>query len=379
MTGGPLSILHVTAPGEVGGLERVVQGLAIGHHRAGHRVRVAVFVEAERDIGGFLEPLERAAVDTRVSRLHPRAYLGERRLLAQLCGEERTDVLHTHGEREDVLHVGVGHGAGIPVLTTIHGSSRLGGVTTAHYLIQHALLWRFDAVVPVSRKIARSLRWWGVPRRKLHLIRNGWSVPVAFLDRAAARQALGAPPDGLVIGFVGRLIPVKGADLFLEAFAHCRDLPTHAVIVGDGASRSALEARAAELGLEDRVTFAGTHPEAARVFRAFDAWVLSSRSEGTPNVLLEAMASGVPIVATAVGGVPEVVSPAEAVLVPPENPEALADGIRRVLIDPDGARRRAAAARCKLDEEFGPEEWLAKYEAVYRAVHDAASLALNSG
>lgn len=368
MTGGPLSILHVTAPGEVGGLERVVQGLATGHHRAGHRVRVAVFVEPNRDIRAFLEPLERAGVDARVTRLHPRAYLEERRILARLCREERTDVLHTHGEREDVLHVGVGHRAGVPVVTTIHGSSRLGGVTTAHYLLGHSLLWRFDAVVPVSQRIARSLRWWGVRRGKVHLIRNGWSVPVAFLDRAAARQALGLPADGLLVGFVGRLIPVKGADLFLEAFARCRDLPARAVVVGDGAMRAALEARAAELGLGDRVTFAGTHPEAARIFRAFDAWVLSSRSEGTPNVLLEAMASGVPVVAAAVGGVPEVVTSAEAVLAPPDDPGALAEGIRRVLVDREEAARRAAAARARLDEEFATEKWLARYQAVYRAV-----------
>jgi len=368
MTAGPLSILHVAAPGAVGGLERVVQGLAIGHHRAGHRVRVAVFVEPERDIRAFVDPLEGAGVDTRVARLHPRAYLEERARVARLCREVRTDLLHTHGEREDVLHVGVGHRAGVPVVTTIHGSSRLGGVTHAYHVMQHALLWRFDAVVPVSQKIARALRWWGIPRRKVHLIRNAWSVPITFLDRAAARHELGVPADCLVVGFVGRLIPVKGADLFLEAFAHCRDLALQAVIVGDGATRPLLEARAAELHLKGRVTFTGTHSEAARVFRAFDVWVLSSRSEGTPNVLFEAMASSVPIVAAAVGGVPEVISSDEAVLVRPEDPEALAQGIRRVLLANDEAQQRAAAARRRLDDQFSAGQWLRSYEAVYRTV-----------
>jgi glycosyltransferase involved in cell wall biosynthesis len=108
--------------------------------------------------------------------------------------------------------------------------------------------------------------------------------------------------------------------------------------------------------------------EAAPLFPAFDVFVLSSRTEGTPIVLFEAMAAGVPVVATAVGGVPGVVSPAEAVLIPPGDPASLAAAIRTTLRDPAAARERTRAARQRLEREFGAQPWLERYDVVYRRV-----------
>jgi glycosyltransferase involved in cell wall biosynthesis len=93
-------------------------------------------------------------------------------------------------------------------------------------------------------------------------------------------------------------------------------------------------------------------------------FVLTSRSEGTPIALFEAMSVGVPIVACRVGGVPDVLSDAEALLIPPQNPDALADGIRAVLVDRSGARAPAAAAQVRLAQDFAPDPWLVRYEAV---------------
>ena len=107
-------------------------------------------------------------------------------------------------------------------------------------------------------------------------------------------------------------------------------------------------------------------PQASRFFTAFDVFVLSSRNEGVPIVLFEAMAARVPIVATRVGGVPDVVTAADAVLVPPDNPSALAGAIRAVYTDPDTARLRASAAQQKVGDEFGLLPWLQAYETIYR-------------
>jgi glycosyltransferase involved in cell wall biosynthesis len=108
--------------------------------------------------------------------------------------------------------------------------------------------------------------------------------------------------------------------------------------------------------------------DAGRLFAAFDLFVLSSRTEGTPIVLFEAMGTGVPIVATRVGGVPDVVSPAEAVLVPPDDPLTLAGEIRAVYRNPAGARERARRARERLLRDFSIAPWLGRYEAIYRLV-----------
>ena len=118
----------------------------------------------------------------------------------------------------------------------------------------------------------------------------------------------------------------------------------------------------------DQLRFHGTVLDAGRLLKAFDVLVLSSRTEGNPMVLFEAMDAEVPVVTTRVGGVPDVVSEQEAILVPSEDPEALAGGIRRVLDNPTDARQRAQRAGCRLRQEFTPERWLDAYEDLYRTV-----------
>lgn len=367
----PLAILHVAAPGAVGGLESVVQSLAIGQSRAGHRVLVALVVEPDQMLNGLLTSLQAAAVDVRVLRVPARGYVRERRLIRDLCLQFRPDVLHTHGCRSDVIDADVGRSLGVATVTTVHGSSLLGGITRLYELLEFALFRRFDAVVAVSRPLVRSLRRFGVANDRIHVIPNSWNGRAPEPDRRAARQSLGLPPDRIVIGWVGRLIPVKGADVFLEALAALTDVPGwSASIIGDGGERLRLERMSHTLGrgLGSRVRFHGQVDDAASLFPAFDAFVLSSRSEGTPLVLPEAIAAGVPVVATTVGGVPDLIGPEEGLLVSPEQPAALAAAMRSVLDDPAAAKRRAEAARLRLAREFGPEQWLARYEEVYRDV-----------
>jgi glycosyltransferase involved in cell wall biosynthesis len=116
------------------------------------------------------------------------------------------------------------------------------------------------------------------------------------------------------------------------------------------------------------VQWHGLVPDAADLYPAFDAWVLSSRTEGTPIALLEAMAARVPVVATAVGGVPDVVGPAEALLVPPEQPRALAAAVASILTDPAQAALRAEAAYQRVTEAYSPGAWLDAHVALYRTL-----------
>ena len=170
------------------------------------------------------------------------------------------------------------------------------------------------------------------------------------------------------MGWVGRLTREKGADLLLAAAGLLGDLPVAVSLLGDGRLRPQFEALAARRGLGERVRWLGNLPDAGQLFCAFDVFVLSSRTEGTPIVLFEAMAAGTPIVATAVGGVPDVVSSHEALLVPPDDPGALAAAIRCVHADSAAAVARARRARERLVSEFAPAPWLARYERIYRSV-----------
>jgi len=233
-------------------------------------------------------------------------------------------------------------------------------------------------VVAVSRPLQLRLVQSGVPLERVHVVPNAWSRGAPALERADARRALGLAPDAFVVGWVGRLSPEKGPDVLLEALEQVSDLPVCTSFIGEGPARRQLEARARRLHPdgEGRVRWHGAVRDAGRLFTAFDLFVLSSRTEGSPIVLFEAMAAGVPVIATTVGGVPDTVSTEEAVLVPPEHAAALAAAIRAAYRTPEVARARAARARERLHREFAPQPWAERYERIYRHVTAGAERAL---
>jgi glycosyltransferase involved in cell wall biosynthesis len=361
-------ILHVLAPGEVGGLESVVRALASAQQASGHAVAVAAIVDREVPEHPWVTAARADGIQVCPCAVPPRAYHRERVEVARLCESLGPDVVHTHGYRPDVLAGGVARRLGHATVTTVHGFTG-GGVRNRLYeWLQVRAFRRFDAVVAVSRPLRRQLAAAGVPNEVLQMISNAYRQSLPPADRPAARSVIGVPPEGYRIGWVGRLSQEKGADVLIDALALTRDLPIELSILGAGREAEALTARARAAGVGDRVRWHGTVPAAGRLFSAFDCFVLSSRTEGTPIVLFEAMAAGVPVIATAVGGVPDVVSSAEALLVAPSDPAALAGAIRAVHADAGAAAVRARAARRRLDTDFGVEEWLKRYDATYDAV-----------
>jgi glycosyltransferase involved in cell wall biosynthesis len=206
------------------------------------------------------------------------------------------------------------------VVTTLHGFTGGDLRNRCYEWLQRRLARYCDAVVAVSEGIARDLAATGLPADKLHVIPNVLPPPGPRLTRAVARRLLGIGEDRWVIGWVGRLSREKGLDLLLDAIALDPHPEFDLVVMGDGAERDALMAQAEMLGLAERVTWAGIIPEAERYFAGFDALVLSSRTEGSPIVVLEGMAAGVPVVAVGTGGVPELIlGGVRGLLVPPAN------------------------------------------------------------
>ena len=366
-----IGVLHLVAPSAIGGAERVVHALATGQRRAGHRVSVAAVLASGVGDHPFLGPLVEAGVDVVPLCLPPRAYLRERAAIVDICRRIRPDVVHTHGYRVEVVDAGVAHRLGIPTVATVHGFTGGDWKNRLYQRLQRRALRRFDAVVAVSRPLAGDLARAGVRADRLHVVRNAWPEGEGGeppLPRDRARRLLGVPAERFHVGWVGRLTAEKGADVLIAALDSLRDLPLVVSVLGDGRLRPQLEALAARRGLGERVRWFGNLPAARQLFAAFDVFVLSSRAEGTPIVLFEAMATGAPIVATAVGGVPDVVSSKEALLVPPEDPTSLAEAIRRVYADSTATATRARGARRRLESEFALAPWLASYEHIYRTV-----------
>jgi glycosyltransferase involved in cell wall biosynthesis len=352
----------------MGGAERVLQLLAAAQERAGHDVTVAVLLDREDSGDGFCGPIESAGVRTKRLHVPARRYDLDHGHVTELCRQLRPAVVHSHGYRADVVGARAARRLGIPVVSTAHGFTGGGLKNRLYQFIQCHSLRRADGVIAVSRALAGELVRRGVPRDGIHVIPNAYPDGAARLEPTVARGRLGVLPGVAHLGWVGRVTPEKGLDVLLDALPHLDDLLLTLSVVGDGRERPRLEAGTEVAKAAGRVQWHGSVPDAGPLFPAFDLFVLSSRTEGTPMVLFEAMAAEVPIVATTVGGVPDVVSDGEAVLVPPEDPRALAEAIRSVLLDREAARVRARAARARLARQFGVEAWVERHRDVYRAV-----------
>lgn len=362
------TLLHITAPAAYGGLERVVSALALGQVSAGHRVNVAA-VTSDNGPAAFFDELSAGGVHVHVFRVPARAYRRERRELAQLCARIRPDVVHTHGYHADIVGGAAAARMRVPRISTVHGFTGGDWRNRLYEASQRRVLRGFDAVVAVSRPIASTLATSGVEMDRLHVFPNAFADDTDPWDRAAARAFLGLAADRVHLGWVGRLSAEKGCDIAIDALAKLNDPNIELSIIGDGAERAELERRAARAGVAQQIRWHGALPRVAHLYGAFDAFVLSSRTEGTPIVLFEAIAAGVPVIATAVGGVPDVVSREEALLVRPDSPDALAWGIHETLhADRAGATARAGRASARLRTHFDVVPWLAGYDSLYRTL-----------
>ena len=233
--------------------------------------------------------------------------------------------------------------------------------------LQSLSLRRANAVIAVSAPLVGLIAKLGVPRDRIRCIRNGFAPLVPTLTRSAARRALAIGADTLVAGWVGRLSPEKGADVMLAALAESGS-GWQLSVIGDGEERDDLRNRAAKLGLTDRVTWHGAIANAGSLMAAFDAYVLSSHTEGTPITLLEAMSARVPIIATSVGGVPDIVNSSQAILVPANDPGAIARALSLVHDDRHAADERARRAHERLGESFDAGAWQRAVDSVYESV-----------
>ncbi len=362
-----MRIMHLLAPTTAGGLERVVHSLALGQQQRGHRVEVTAILDAPAPDHPFFPPLARAGIVVHRLVVPPRAYARERAEVAAVVRGSGAEVVHSHGYRTDVVDGGPIRRLGVATVATAHGFTHGSWRNRLYEALQRRALRKFDGVIAVSEPLRAALAHSGVPERRLHLVPNAFAQLVEPLDRPAARTALRLASGDFVIGWVGRISPEKGLDVLIGAIPELIDLNPTVCVIGAGSERTACEALAARLGVSPRLHWAGLVPEAARFCRAFDVFALSSRTEGVPIALLEAIGAGVPVVATRVGGVPTVIDDSQGILVPAENASALAGAIRQVRLDSPQAEQRARAAAERLQSGFGAEAWHQRHEQVYEA------------
>ena len=297
----------------------------------------------------------------------------ERTALAELCRKHRPAIVHTHGYRADLVDGGVARSVNAAAVTTVHGFTGGGARNRCYEWLQCRAFRRFDAVVAVSKPLVSRIVQAGVSADRVHFVQNAWRRSKPPLARTTAREALGIAPRQFAIGWAGRVSHEKGLDVLIDALGRLKQLPFQLSVIGDGPERAPLEQRARDLGIGERIRWHGFVPDADALFAGFDALVLSSRTEGTPMVLFEALAAAVPIIATKVGGVPDLLQEDESVLIEPEHPAALAAAIQQLFEQPCASRARACIARKRMTDadQIGP--WIDGYNAVYSAARRAAA------
>jgi glycosyltransferase involved in cell wall biosynthesis len=268
--------------------------------------------------------------------------------LAWLLRRERFDILHTHKFASNVWGTAIGSACRVPVIVAHEHSWAYEGEPGRAWLdgqMVGRLATRFVAVSSADGE--RMVTYEHVDPNKVVVIPNGY-IPSPVATKTDVRAELGLDDDALVIGIAAVLRPEKRIDLLLEAQVRVREeVPqAHLVIAGDGDCRLELEGQARDLGLGDTVHFLGARSDVDSVLRAADVGALSSDREGSPLLVFECMANDAPMVATTVGGVPDVIEHERTgLLVPRRDPAALASGLIRLLTEPERRLAMAAAGR----------------------------------
>jgi glycosyltransferase involved in cell wall biosynthesis len=246
------------------------------------------------------------------------ADIGAFRSLKKLFDDEKPDVVHLNSSKAGGLGALAARASGVPrIVFTAHGWA----FRESRPFFVRALMWLASlATVALSHQVIcvtkpdRNAFVWLFPRR-MHLIHNALPAPLPLKTRTEARHAIApeAPPNCRWIGSIGELTRNKGFDIGLRAFAHARNINPNLFycIIGDGRERTALEALADELAIREHVCFAGAREDASAYLSAFDVFFIPSRKEGLPYAMLEAHAAGLPVVASFVGGIPEIRGPAD--------------------------------------------------------------------
>ncbi len=357
----------------VGGAEQVVADLATHLDPR----RFAVTVCTTREEGPLAPALRTAGVPVMVIGRLSRWDIGGAVRLWRYLRRGRFDVLHAHKFGSNVWARLLGRSCGIAVVIAHEHSwdYRTKGMGRVRALTDRILTRFCDVVVTPSNADRRAWeRVIGVAPRKLVTIHNGVAAPRSHSD--SLRREYSLPEGAVVIGAVGRLETQKGYDLLLRAFALLGDQQPQArlVLIGDGGERARLEALARDLSIADRVILSGYRYAASGFMTQFDVFASASKWEGLPLALIEAMSVGRPVIATRVGGVPEVVVDGETGLLTPNGDvERFAERLEQVVADPALRERLGRNARARYRTLFTVERMVGDTEDLYLTLLNAAA------
>jgi glycosyltransferase involved in cell wall biosynthesis len=363
-----LVIAHVLSSFGVGGQERVALDLARTQVEAGHEV---LAISLARPPEGpcaalFRDAGVRAETVAKRWRVDPSLPIRLGRHLARAG----VSVVHTHNPHALIYGAPAAFVAGAVAIHTKHG---MNPDTPRRVWLRRTAGKLARAHVAVTPALARvALKSGDCDGTRLHVVPNGVDLTrfkPSRRARAQARLELGIPRDAWVVGTVGRLSPEKDQALLVDAMANQLGEHRQLVLVGDGPERAALAARVAATGRSRYVHMTGARSDVQNLLAAFDAFALTSRTEGLPLVLLEAMAMGLPVISTAVGGIPDLVEHrVTGFLLPPGDVARLSRQLASLSTDFSLSRQIGQAGRRAVLERYSLARMASDYEALYESL-----------
>lgn len=375
MSSDKVKILYIALDMDLGGLQRVVNLLI-------RRINKELFVPylCCLDRGGiFCEELKANEVGTYILNRKPGPF--DAQLFKNLCKilvDNEIDIIHSQNGCS-LYSALAGWKAGVKgIVHTDHG--RLVPDKMSAVLEDRFSSWMMDRFVGVSENLTEYLETGiKINKKKLVTIINGVDtdrfVPFDPEQRNKLRDAIGLHRDDKVLGTICRLDPIKNLDFLIRCLPSLSDsVPgCKLLIVGDGPSEESLKAYAKSIGMASKVIFMGRSSEVEKVLPVFDLYVCSSLSEGTSMTILEAMACGLPIVASAVGGNVKLVDHSNGLLFPLNDEKAFIQGAISLLKNPELLMKMGGCSRARVEADFNLDRFVSRYEEVYQSVYAAAN------
>jgi glycosyltransferase involved in cell wall biosynthesis/protein-tyrosine-phosphatase len=358
-----LRVCHI-ASGDLWAGAEVQLATSASYLASAPRVKVSAVLLNE---GRLADELRRMGVHVTVVDERRHGPLSILAFTSRVLRQQQIDIVHTHRYKESVLGTLAAKRARVPrVIRTVHGINEgltgwAGARMRLYETVDRIVLWWFaDSVIAVSKRIEETLRTSGYRPGSLRHLHNGVHLGKvkASRTREEVTRELGIDPGALIVGTVGRLSPIKGHSWFLQAAQRIVEQTPGAIflIVGGGPLEADLAATAAQLGIGTNCRFVGSRDDVYDLIAAMDIFVLPSLDEGVPMAILEAMALEKPIVASAVGGLPEIIEHgATGLLVRPRDDRAMAETCLSLARNREWARALGAAARSAVEKDFSHE------------------------
>ncbi|MCK4785497.1 MAG: glycosyltransferase family 4 protein, partial [Desulfobacteraceae bacterium] len=291
--------------------------------------------------------------------------------IIRIIREKNIHILHSHEYKSDLIAYAVSRIYRIPIMTTAHGWISNNKKSALYIRLQKKVLPKFDRVIAVSPLIKSQLIGSGVSPDKVSLVYNAIVVEdynPSNVEPGYLRKKFNLPDNSILIGNVGRLSPEKGQIQFIKAATEVLNKHPECffVLIGDGPSREMLENECKNLKLVEKIIFTGHEADVRKVYKDLDIVALTSYTEGFPNVMLEALCMGKPVLATDVGGTSDIViNNHTGILIPARDPDAIAKGLLKILKDPDWAKKTVKNGREMIEEKYKFSIRVNKLENLY--------------